>query len=110
MVFYLSGYAWVGPVHSCCVFIEHNYFCYVLYMAQLYVQGHLRHILFSFGKSSRNMERKFIEIESKNRIRERICSFLSMVFQFGVGRQYPTPQFYPSYNSENWVVALIGAL
>ena len=56
-------------------------------MAQLYVQGLLRHILFSFGKSSRNMERKFIEIESKNRIRERICSFLSMVFQFGVGRQ-----------------------
>ena len=61
------------------------------------------------------MERKLIEIESKNIIRERIRSFLSMVFQFGVGRQagntlHPTPQFYPSYNSENWVVALIGAL
>ena len=64
VVFYLSGYAWVGPVHSCCVFIEHNYLCYVLYMAQFYVQGHLRHI-FVLEKAKETWEEMFWKMKVK---------------------------------------------
>ena len=89
MVFYLSGYAWVGPVHSCCVFIEHNYLCYVLYMAQFYVQGHLRHI-FVLEKAKETWE-EFLENESKKGLERESVVFCSWSFSLVWEGKQATP-------------------